>query len=144
MAIERNVENKKKQTHLDLCILEACEKGDKEAVRKLLNQGASCRAQRNGCRAIHVALRHGHPGCAKILISHGAIINEANRYGDTALIIASARGDVTGVKILMEAGADPSIHNKVKEKILNLQHKDLVHEHQKFQWMQSTDTFRFQ
>mmetsp|Transcript_13193 Transcript_13193/g.15674 ORF Transcript_13193/g.15674 Transcript_13193/m.15674 type:complete len:144 (-) Transcript_13193:436-867(-) len=112
MAIERNVENKKKQTHLDLCILEACEKGDKEAVRKLLNQGASCRAQRNGCRAIHVALRHGHPGCAKILISHGAIINEANRYGDTALIIASARGDVTGVKILMEAGADPSIHNK--------------------------------
>jgi len=66
------------------------------------------------------------------------------QYGDTALIIASARGDVTGVKILMEAGADPSIHNKVKEKILNLQHKDLVHEHQKFQWMQSTDTFRFQ
>jgi len=48
----------------------------------------------------------------RILISHGAIINEANRYGDTALIIASARGDVTGVKILMEAGADPSIHNK--------------------------------
>jgi len=36
MAIERNVENKKKQTHLDLCILEACEKGDKEAVRKVV------------------------------------------------------------------------------------------------------------
>jgi len=80
MTIERStIESKKEKTHLDLSILEACEKGDEEAVQKLLKQGASCRAQRNGCRAIHVALRHGHAECAKILISHGAIIDEANR-----------------------------------------------------------------
>eukprot|EP00467_Chlorarachnion_reptans_P021065 CAMPEP_0114524084 /NCGR_PEP_ID=MMETSP0109-20121206/21655_1 /TAXON_ID=29199 /ORGANISM="Chlorarachnion reptans, Strain CCCM449" /LENGTH=151 /DNA_ID=CAMNT_0001705481 /DNA_START=53 /DNA_END=508 /DNA_ORIENTATION=+ len=100
------------QEALDAKLLNACESGEKEAVTKLLEAGASSRASRNGCRAIHVAIRYGNTDCARVLLDNGANINEANRYGDSALMIACARGDVKSVKALLDCNANPKVYNK--------------------------------
>eukprot|EP00472_Partenskyella_glossopodia_P012741 CAMPEP_0197540288 /NCGR_PEP_ID=MMETSP1318-20131121/65349_1 /TAXON_ID=552666 /ORGANISM="Partenskyella glossopodia, Strain RCC365" /LENGTH=138 /DNA_ID=CAMNT_0043099229 /DNA_START=65 /DNA_END=481 /DNA_ORIENTATION=+ len=94
-------------------LLSACASGDHETVEELLRSGdATILATRNGCSALHVAVRHGHPSVVRVLISHNANVDAVNRYGDTALIIASVRGDEKCVKILVEANADKTIQNK--------------------------------
>ena len=57
----------------------------------------------------------GNVGAAKLLIEHGAFINDDDKFGMTALHIAALRGHVDLVKLLIEKGAnknDPDHHGR--------------------------------
>ena len=55
---------------------------------------------------IMVAAMHGHSDVIKLLHSRGANLEAGNRYLGTALMIASAKGDIKCVRTLLELGAN--------------------------------------
>lgn len=92
---------------------------------KLLKAGADIHAaDKNGVTALHHAVRFRSPMAVKTLIEHGANVNQAcRRSGSTALHRAVTQTGAPGtagkgqealkiIRLLLEAGADPSIRNK--------------------------------
>uniref|UniRef100_A0A7S2TJ10 Ankyrin repeat protein n=1 Tax=Lotharella oceanica TaxID=641309 RepID=A0A7S2TJ10_9EUKA len=101
-----------KKMEMNQQLLMACEKGDVTEASKLLENGATVFAHRNGCQAIHVAVRHGNPEVASLLLKNGADVNAKNRFGDTALHIAVVRACKKCTEVLVQNGADPKIENR--------------------------------
>lgn len=66
---------------------------------------------RNGCSALHMASRFNHPETVKILLSHGAKVDEQNRMGRTPLHLAAASTSMIGkcAEILYDNKADDKI-----------------------------------
>ena len=89
-------------------VAEAAMRGDLEAVRALLEEGADANeAQGDGMTALHWAARHGHAEMARLLITAGANVNAGTRIGRyTALHLASRAGSAPVVEALLAAGAD--------------------------------------
>jgi FOG: Ankyrin repeat len=71
------------------------------------------RSWRSGARdtLLHVAVIYNCPEAIPILAPH-VDVNARNAYGETALDIAARIGDVEAVRLLLEAGADPTVVNK--------------------------------
>src|SRR5262249_15308682 len=66
-----------------------------------------------GESVLMTAARTGKVGVVKLLLTHGATVNEAEGWrGQTALMWAAAEGHVAAVEALIEAGAD--IHARSK------------------------------
>ena len=59
-----------------------------------------------GRTALHHASSCGHTGCARELITRGADVNAATNNGITPLMLASWRGRIDAVRLLLIAGAD--------------------------------------
>ena len=91
----------------------------------LLNAGADIHAtDHNGVTALHHAVRFRSPAAVKTLIEHGANVNQACRKsGSTplhrAVTVTGAPGTAGKrqealeiIRLLLAAGADPSIANK--------------------------------
>ena len=96
-----------------------------ERVAQAVQAGADVHAaDKNGVTALHHAVRFRRPSAVQALIEHGADVNRAcRRNGSTplhrAVIQTGAPGTAgkTGeaqqiVRLLLAAGADPSIANK--------------------------------
>ena len=92
-------------------------------------KGADIHAtDKNGVTALHHAVRFRSPLAVKTLIEHGANVNQAcRRNGSTPLHRAVTQTGAPGtagkaaaaeeiIRILLEAGADPSIANKAGKK----------------------------
>ncbi|MGH9784709.1 MAG: ankyrin repeat domain-containing protein [Terriglobia bacterium] len=103
----------------DLRLVEAVEKGDKEAVRSLLREHADVNApQADGATALHWAAHRDDLETAELLIRAGANVNAANDYGVTALSLASTNGNAAMVEKLLKAGADPNASRPTGETVL--------------------------
>jgi ankyrin repeat protein len=90
-------------------LADAAEKGDRAAVRTLLERGEDPNAtQADGMAALHWAAYRDDLETAKILIKAGADVRAANRYGVTPLPLACANGDAAMVELLLGAGSDPN------------------------------------
>ncbi len=50
-----------------------------------------------------------HPDCLRLLVKAGAKVDMPNREGETALMRATYVGDIDCVKVLLHAGANPTI-----------------------------------
>src|SRR5262245_19924707 len=75
-------------------VADAAMKGDKAAVRTLIQQKADVNAaQPDGATALHWAAYRGDKELAEILIKAGAKAEVANREGSTPLWLASINGD---------------------------------------------------
>ena len=63
-----------------------------------------------------------------LLLKHGARVDDKNKYGWTALIIAAREGDIRIVKILLKAGADPDIVDNLGRNAIMFAHGRKHHE----------------
>ena len=90
-------------------LADAAKKGDRAAVRALLEQRSDVNApQVDGTTALHWAALQDDLETAERLVRAGANVKAANRYGVTPLSLASTSGNGTMVELLLEAGADPN------------------------------------
>src|SRR5438128_8043410 len=90
-------------------VADAAMKGDKAAVRTLIQQKADVNVpQPDGATALHWAAYRGDKELADMLIKAGANTKVANREGSTPLWLASINGDAAMIGTLVAAGADPN------------------------------------
>ena len=88
----------------DAPVADAAMRGDVDAVRQLLREGAAVNAAQG---ALHWAAEHGDPELTEMLLYAGATIDVVTRIGEyTPLHIASRNGVSEVVSVLLAAGAD--------------------------------------
>jgi len=96
----------------DLRLTDAVNRGDREAVRALLQQKIDLNAsQPDGTTALHWAVRRDDVELAQLLIRAGARVDATTRYGVTPLYLASVNGNAAVIDALLRGGADPNSAN---------------------------------
>jgi uncharacterized protein len=106
-----NVANKEGDTPL----LAAVAAGNLELVKLFVSWGANVKAVlRNGQGALHLVTQRGCPApLFSVLRSAGADVDATDNERNTPLMIASMRGLGGVVELLLAAGADVAVKNKV-------------------------------
>ena len=84
-------------------------KGLLGVVVKLIERGAD--VNKPGWAPLHYAATKGHLEVMNVLLEHHAYIDAASPNGSTPLMMAAMYGTPSAVKLLLEAGADPSLKN---------------------------------
>jgi uncharacterized protein len=88
-------------------VADAMMKGDKTALRTLLQQKADVNApQVDGATALHWAVYRDDVEAADLLIRAGAAVDVRNREGVTPAVMASLYGHAPMIERLLKAGAD--------------------------------------
>src|SRR5580704_6863803 len=83
-------------------VADAAMKGNKEAVRSLLEHKADVNArQMDGTTALHWAVRADDRETAELLIRSGANVSVANRDGATPLLLAAVNGNAAMIETLI-------------------------------------------
>ncbi|XP_068558855.1 BRCA1-associated RING domain protein 1 [Cebidichthys violaceus] len=100
--------NHKGETLLHLAAI----KGDVEAVKELLDQGADPNLKDHaGWTPLHEACNLGHLVVVEVLISRGALLNTPGYENDSPLHDAVRNGHPAVVKLLLQFGASQNILN---------------------------------
>ena len=91
----------------------AARKGDIEAVKKHLSDGADINAKQVGIgwSALHTATSQGNKEVAGLLIAEGAKMDSKTRQGWTALFMATLGSHKEIVELLISNGADVNAKN---------------------------------
>ena len=90
-------------------VADAAMRGDKAAVRTLVEQKADVNAaQADGATALHWAVFRSDKEMVDLLIRAGTNAKAANRDGATPLWLASVNGDAAIIEALIKGGADPN------------------------------------
>jgi len=102
-------------------VADAVMRGDKTAVRALLQQKADVNAaQADGATALHWAVYRDDLETLDVLIKAGAKVDAKNREGITALHMASLYGNAKIMDRLLKAGADAKQKGPAGETMLML------------------------
>ena len=90
-------------------VADAAQRGDLDAVRRLLRDGADVNApQGDGMTALHWAAERGDGPLCEVLLYAGARVDAGTRIGHyTPLHLAARTASVAVVEMLLEAGSDP-------------------------------------
>jgi ankyrin repeat protein len=93
----------------DAPVADAAMRGDLEAIRTLVRQGADVNAaQGDGMTALHWAAMNGSAEMAELLLHAGASVHSVTRLGTyTPLHLAAKEGHAAVVQSLLTGGADP-------------------------------------
>lgn len=87
-------------------ILDAAERSDSSAVISLLQRGMDVNTtDHDGNTLLMIAARTGNLELMAFLIANRATINQRNRFGDTAVLLAAVKGGTAGVELLHKNGA---------------------------------------
>lgn len=84
-------------------------KGNTDLVRKLIARGAD--VNKPGWTALHYAATGGHLPVIELLLEEHAYIDAGSPNKTTPLMMAAHYGSLSSVKLLLEAGADPTLRN---------------------------------
>ena len=99
-------------TAADTSLLDAAERGDGAAARKLLAKGVDVNAPGpDGTTAIMYAASNDDLELVRALIKAGANVTLKNQFGTSALTEASIIGSAPIIEALLKAGADPNAKN---------------------------------
>jgi ankyrin repeat protein len=93
----------------EVCLRNAALSSDKVMLEDAINNGADINdPDETGQTALHFAADKGCIDCLNLLLNAGANVNAIDQDGIGVLQTAVIAGiDVEGVRVLMEAGADP-------------------------------------
>jgi uncharacterized protein len=86
-------------------------KGHTELVRKLIARDAD--VNKTGWAPLHYAATGGHLEIMQILLDENAYIDAESPNKSTPLMVAAQYGSTSAVKLLLEAGADPTLRNEL-------------------------------
>eukprot|EP00931_Biecheleriopsis_adriatica_P064779 TRINITY_DN3947_c0_g3_i1.p1 TRINITY_DN3947_c0_g3~~TRINITY_DN3947_c0_g3_i1.p1 ORF type:complete len:1024 (+),score=185.40 TRINITY_DN3947_c0_g3_i1:82-3153(+) len=64
-----------------------------------------------GLAAVSTAICAGHPHLVKVLVSKNAKVDRQNSEGNTALMLAASKNDISGIHALLEEGASAGVKN---------------------------------
>lgn len=99
---DRNIRDWKDKTALHY----ACELGQHEVVKVLIQEGADIEAESNSFTPLSLAATHGYAKICKILIDAGASLETPTFFNaNTALSWATLSGHAECVNILLKSGA---------------------------------------
>ncbi len=91
------------QKYADLAT--AVSAGDRTAVLQLIKQGEDVNLVRNNQIPLIIAVKNGDIEMVRLLLSHGADVNQTDSQGNTAMIYAKVRADAKMIELLKHAGA---------------------------------------
>lgn len=86
----------------------AAQYGHLDVVRLLVDHGAQINLGKN-INSLFIAAQNGHFETVRYLLENGALINLPDSEGETALHIATKRRHIEIVKLLLKAGANPTL-----------------------------------
>lgn len=84
-------------------------RGHLEIARKLIERDAD--VNKTGWTPLHYASTHGHVEIMRLLLDNHAYIDADSPNKTTPLMMAASYGTPAAVKLLLDAGADPSLRN---------------------------------
>lgn len=84
--------------------------GRLEIASQLITRDAD--VNKTGWAPLHYAATNGHLAMMTLLLDHYAYIDAESPNGSTPLMMAALYGSPEGVKLLLEAGADPLLKNQ--------------------------------
>ncbi len=96
--------------------------GSLDVVKWLLSRGANVKARTiledpekspgvADCTALHLACARNHVEVAKVLIEHGADLNQQDGSGNSSFILACAKGHLETIQLLIKHGANVEMPN---------------------------------
>lgn len=103
-----NIETRTPQDESPLMM--AALRGQAELARKLVARGAD--VNKTGWAPLHYAATSGHVQIMQMLLDENAYIDAESPNGTTPLMMAAMYGTPAAVKLLLEAGADPTLKNQ--------------------------------
>lgn len=106
-ATRTEVRNDKDESVLMLAAL----KGHLSLVQKLVENQAD--VNKTGWTALHYAASRGHVSVMDFLLANSAYIDAESPNGTTPLMMAAMYGSPEAVKLLIQAGADPTLKNQL-------------------------------
>jgi ankyrin repeat protein len=86
-------------------------KGNLDLCEKLIARDAD--VNKPGWAPLHYAATGAHIEVMKLLLANSAYIDAASPNGSTPLMMAAMYGNDAAVRLLLEAGADPSLKNSL-------------------------------
>lgn len=86
-------------------------RGYTELCAKLIEHDAD--VNKPGWAPLHYAATNGHIQIMQLLLDNHAYIDAASPNGSTPLMMAAMYGNASAVKMLLEAGADPTLKNGI-------------------------------
>uniref|UniRef100_A0A8C5RRI8 Ankyrin repeat and SOCS box containing 2 n=1 Tax=Laticauda laticaudata TaxID=8630 RepID=A0A8C5RRI8_LATLA len=91
--------------------------GDETALQNMIQTGKNlAQPNKDGWLPLHEAAYYGQEGCLKLLHrSFPGTIDQRTLQEETALYLATNRGNIDCMRSLLQAGAEPDIANKVRE-----------------------------
>ena len=92
-------------------LMMACLKGQLDLARQLIERGAD--VNKPGWAPLHYAATNGHLKIMEMLLDQNAYIDAESPNGSTPLMMAALYGTTAAVKLLLEAGADPTLRNQL-------------------------------